>query len=185
MNIQLNEKQIEKINKLFELSPILAKEALETSLKKAANLVRKLEKEYIDKTYTADKEVLKNSNFKIKKKDSEFSFMASTKRNNLQNFNLSVKKPSASKEHLKGSVYKRSGSITMRTMFWGFYKKSSRVPHFENSSLYIRNDEDRNHISKVKTVSAFQMTTGLTPEMERKVIEIFHKELDKKLDEVM
>ena len=61
MHIQLNEKQIEKINKLFELSPILAKEALETSLKKAANLVRKWEKEYIGKTYTADKEVLKNN----------------------------------------------------------------------------------------------------------------------------
>lgn len=177
---------LNKLEKLFQKSPYLAEESIKFSLKKTVSLLKKQEKKYMEDTYTADETVISSKFIKTRVKKDEGQVLGATKRNDIEHFDVSMKKPGKSQEKMKAGVLKKNGLSTMRTMFWAFYKSNGKKGKITSAGLYIRNGEERYKISPVKTVSIKQM--GMVDISEKdieKVKDIFYKELDKKLSEVI
>lgn len=184
--LTIEDQLLNKLEELFKKSPLLAEESIKISLKKATNVLKKLEINHMKNTYTADETVISSKFIKTKVKKHEAQILGATKRNDIENFNVSMKKPGKSKENMKAQVIKRHGLSTMKTMFWGFYKSNGKSGKITEAGLYIRNGAERYKISPVKTVSIKQMGMIEVPEKSLEQIrEIFYKELDKKLSEVL
>lgn len=181
------EKQLlDKLEKLFQKSPYLAEESIKISLKKAVSVLKKTEKEHMERTYTGDDTVISSKFIRSKVKKDEGQIIGATKRNDIEHFDVSLKKPGKSPEKMKARVVKKNGLSTMRTMFWAFYKSNGKKGKITSAGLYIRNGEERYKISPVKTVSIKQM--GIIEMKEKdmeKIKNIFYAELDKKLSEVL
>lgn len=181
------EKQLlDKLEKLFQKSPYLAEESIKISLKKAVSALKKVEKEHMERTYTGDDTVISSKFIKSKVKKDEGQVLGATKRNDIEHFDVSLKKPGKSPEKMKARVVKKNGLSTMKTMFWAFYKSNGKKGRITSAGLYIRNGEERYKISPVKTVSIKQM--GIIEMREKdmeRVKEIFYTELEKKLSEVL
>lgn len=177
---------LEKLEELFQKSPYLAEESIKISLKKAVSLMKKAEKEHMEKTYTGDDTVISSKFIRSKIKKDEGQILGATKRNDIEHFDISLKKPGKSSEKMKARVVKKNGLSTMRTMFWAFYKSNGKKEKITSAGLYIRNGKERYKISPVKTVSIKQM--GIVEMKEKdleKIKKIFYTELDKKLSEVL
>ena len=184
--LTIEDRMLEKLEELFKKSPFLAEESIKISLKKSVAILKKLEIQHMKKTYTADETVISSKFVKTRVKKHEAQILGATKRNNIENFNVSMKKPGKSKEKMKAQVIKKHSLSTMRTMFWGFYKSNGKSGKITEAGLYIRNGEERYKISPVKTVSIKQMGMIEVPEKDLEQIkEIFYKELDKKISEVL
>lgn len=177
--LKLDEKQLEKFQGLLKISPLLAKQVVVDSLKKSVALTKKLEKAHIESIYTFEKSLLGASALKSSVKGGEATLSASSKRNKLQNFDISVKTPKKSKKNIEATISKKNGTKVMKTMFWAFYKKAGRY----NAGLFIRNGEERYKISPIATVSVGQMSKEVDEEIIKKIFDIFYKEFDKKLSE--
>ncbi len=177
---------LDKLENLFQKSPYLAEESIKISLRKAVSVLKKAEKQHMEETYTADDTVISSKFIKSKVKKDEGQILGATKRNDIEHFAVSLKKPGKSPEKMKAGVIKKNGLSTMRTMFWAFYKTNGKKGRITSAGLYIRNGEERYKISPVKTVSIKQMGMVYLDEKNmEKVKDIFYKELDKKLSEVL
>lgn len=184
--LSIENQMLDKLERLFQKSPYLAEESIKFSLKKAVSLLKKVEKQYMEDTYTADDTVISSKFIKSKVKKDEGQILGSTKRNDLEHFAVSLKKPGRSPEKMKAGVIKKNGLSTMRTMFWAFYKTNGKKGKITSAGLYIRNGEERYKISPVKTVSIKQMGMIYLDEKNmEKVKDIFYRELDKKMSEVL
>lgn len=186
LELTIENQLLDKLEKLFQKSPYLAEESIKKSLRKAVSLLKKAEKKYMEDTYTADETVISSKFIKSKVKKDEGQILGATKRNDIEHFNVSMKKPGRSLENMKAGVIKKNGLSTMRTMFWAFYKSNGKSGRITSAGLYIRNGEERYKISPVKTVSIKQMGMINIDEQEMvKIKDIFYKELDKELSGVM
>lgn len=181
-NLELDEKDLRKIEELYKKTPIVAEKILNSALRKAINYVTNEEREYIEETYTPDKDLLGAKGLKKQVKNGEAILLASTKRNQLNKFDSSSKSPERLRnQHIQVGI-KKGNKTEMRTLFWAFYKNAGK--RF-SLGLYFRNGEDKTHITPARTVSIMQMTTSITKEQEEKLQEIFTKELIKKLNKEM
>lgn len=177
-NLELNEKDLIKIEELYRKTPVIAEKILNSALRKAINYVTNEEKEYIEETYTPDKDLLGAKGLKKQVKNGEGILLASTKRNQLNKFDSNSKSPERLRnQHIQVGI-KKGNKTEMRTLFWAFYKNAGK--RF-SLGLYFRNGEDKTHITPARTVSIMQMTTSINKEQEKKLQEIFTKELIKKL----
>ncbi|MDR3258225.1 MAG: hypothetical protein LBT51_01245 [Fusobacteriaceae bacterium] len=179
--IELNDEQFKKMEKLSKISIALCNEVLKSALKKAISKVKKIEIKEIQDHYTMDPFFIQKD-IKSSVKNLEGTIMASTKKNNIYNFNLSVKKPRKSRERLKAIISKAGGLHVMRTMFWAFYKSTGQ--RF-SLGLYKRNSSDNKNITPFKTVSTYGMAKEIPENEIEKIKDIFYKELDKRLGELL
>lgn len=181
-NLEFDEKNLEKIENLFKKSPEVANKVLNIALRKAINYVTNEEKKHIQETYTPEKELLGAKGLKKQIKNGEAILFASSKRNQLNKFDSSSKYPERLRDqHIQVSI-KKGSRTEMRTLFWAFYKQAGK--RF-SLGLYFRNGEDKNHITPTRTVSIMQMATEISREQEKKLQEIFKKELVKGLNKEM
>lgn len=182
VDLKLEGELFEKVEKLTSKFPSIAEEVIKKSIRKSVNYMKLEEKKYMEKTYAiTDKSLLTAKNLKVKANSYEGKLIASSKKNDISQFKISMTKPGKSPNFMKAGVLKSTGLSTMRTMFWGFYKSGSKEP-----ALYIRNGEERYKISRVKTLGVSQMGLKIiTDKQEERLQEIFYKELSKKIDEVL
>ncbi|WP_294763795.1 hypothetical protein [uncultured Fusobacterium sp.] len=181
-NLELDDKDLKKIENLFKKTPNLANQILNSALRKAINYVTNEEKKYIQDTYTPDKDLLGVKGLKKQIKSGEAILFASTKRNHLNKFDSSSKTPERLRnQHIQVSI-KKGNKTEMRTLFWAFYKTAGK--RF-SLGLYFRNGEDKNHITPARTVSIMQMSAPITEEQEKKLQEVFTKEIIKSLNKEM
>lgn len=181
-NLEFDEKNLEKIENLFKKSPEVANKVLNIALRKAINYVTNEEKKHIQETYTPAKELLGAKGLKKQVKNGEAILFTSSKRNQLNKFDSSSKSPERLRDqHIQVSI-KKGNRTEMRTLFWAFYKNTGK--RF-SLGLYFRNGENKNHITPARTVSIMQMATEISREQEKKLQEIFKKELVKGLNKEM
>lgn len=182
-NLELDEKDLRKIEELYKKTPIVAEKILNSALRKAINYVTNEEKEYIEETYTPDKDLLGAKGLKKQVKNGEGILLASTKRNQLNKFDSNSKSPERLRNQYIQVAIKKGNKTEMRTLFWAFYKN---VGKRFSLGLYFRNrSEGKKDITPARTVSIMQMTTSISKEQEEKLQEIFTKELIKKLNKEM
>ena len=185
-NLALDEKELQKIETLFKKTPERAEKILNSALRKAINYIAKENKEHIQDTYTPSTDLLGAKGLKKQVKNGEAILLASSKRNKIENFDSSSKAPERLRDQHIQVAIKKGNRVTMRTMFWAFYKTNGKKGRITSAGLYIRNGEERYKISPVKTVSIKQMGMVYLDEKNmEKVKDIFYKELDKKLSEVL
>lgn len=177
-NLTLDDKELQKIETLFKKTPERAEKILNSALRKAINYVAKENKEHIQDTYTPSTDLLGAKGLKKQVKNGEAILLASSKRNKIENFDSSSKAPERLRDQHIQVAIKKGNKVTMRTLFWAFYKSEGK--RFK-LGLYFRNGEDKNHIIPARTVSILQMSAPVTEEQEKKLKEIFEKELIKKL----
>nr|DAJ69827.1 MAG TPA: minor tail protein Z [Caudoviricetes sp.] len=177
-NLTLDEKELQKIEALFKKTPERAEKILNSALRKAINYIAKENKEHIQDTYTPSTDLLGAKGLKKQVKNGEAILLASSKRNKIENFDSSSKAPERLRDQHIQVAIKKGNRVTMRTMFWAFYKSEGK--RFK-LGLYFRKGEDKNHITPARTVSILQMSAPVTEEQEKKLKEIFEKELVKKL----
>ena len=177
-NLTLDDKELQKIETLFKKTPERAEKILNSALRKAINYIVKENKEHIQDTYTPSTDLLGAKGLKKQVKNGEAILLASSKRNKIENFDSSSKAPERLRDQHIQVAIKKGNRVTMRTMFWAFYKSEGKSFKL---GLYFRNGEDKNHITPARTVSILQMSTPVTEDQEQKLQEIFEKELIKKL----
>lgn len=158
-------KESGKINKLIN-----------KALSKATTYVRSQIKTRVKDDYEIyDK--LVNDGLKTSKKGNEKSILAYTKRNAMSDFYVSLMTPGRSESKLLASVKKKNGTKEMKTLFWAYYKSNT-----SKLGLFIRNRE-RNHITKVKSPSMFQMSVKEVDEkIMNKANQIFNETLKKLME---
>lgn len=177
--LNLDEKELQKIETLFKKTPERAEKVLNSALRKAINYVTKENKKHIQDTYTPSTDLLGAKGLKKQVKNGEAILLASSKRNKIENFDSSSKTPERLRDQHIQVAIKKGNKVTMRTLFWAFYKSEGK--RFK-LGLYFRNrSENKKDITPARTVSILQMSTPVTEEQEQKLQEIFEKELIKKL----
>lgn len=178
-NLTLDEKELQKIEALFKKTPERAEKILNSALRKAINYIAKENKEHIQDTYTPSTDLLGAKGLKKQVKNGEAILLASSKRNKIENFDSSSKAPERLRDQHIQVAIKKGNRVTMRTMFWAFYKSEGK--RFK-LGLYFRNRSgNKKDITPARTVSILQMSAPVTEEQEKKLKEIFEKELVKKL----
>ena len=152
-----------KINKL--LNKALAKTT--TYIKKATS--NEIKDEY--DIY----EGLVSPGLKTITRNRESKLLASLKRKDISDFYVSMMTPGRSESKLLAKVKKKSGATEMKTMFWAFYKNDT-----SKLALYVRLSE-RNHITRVKSPSLFQMATNVevSEEVMKGANKVFNEALEK------
>lgn len=173
-DFEISEKQMNELETFFATTPNKLEKVLKTAVRKAGARARKIQRDYANNRYVNSKNTLNNNSHKVKTIGNESIIMASSKPGKIDNFYVSLTKPSSSSTKLKAQVLKSSGKKTMSTMFWAFYKKDK-----SRTGLWIRNGKERHKISPVRTVSPFQMATKADQLlMEDEIQGVFSKALD-------
>lgn len=145
---------------------------LSKALRKTTSYINKSIKKEIGEEYEIFPGLV-NASMKSLTKKGESVLMASLKRNDISNFYVSNMTPGKNKSNLLVRVKKKNGDIEMKTMFWGYYKKDT-----SKIGLFIRNGE-RNHITRVKTVSSFQMASNsISDDVINNANNVFNKALE-------
>jgi len=173
-DFEINEKQINELETFFATTPGKVEKVLKEATIKAGVKIRKLQRDYANNRYVNSKKTLNNNSHKLRSIGNESIITASSKAGKMDNFYISLAKPSASSTRLEGQVLKSSGKKKMSTMFWAFYK-SDRT----KMGLWIRNGKESHKISPVGTVSPFHMASKTDQLlMEDEVQEVFSTALD-------
>jgi hypothetical protein len=178
IDLSISEDNIKKIELFFSEVPGAIQKIIKKSLVQTASEVRKTQKKEVKKKYSIDTKQLNTKNIFIKKKPGEISLLASKKARNIEDYYISLRKPSKTKQYIKGAVFKGSGK-DIKNMFWAFYKNKT-----ESIGLYKR--DENNKIKKVKSPSIFSLVSSVpTDEIESKIQEIFENNLEKIIEEEM
>ena len=174
IELEIEEKILKKMNDFFKETPKIMDKVIKKSLSVAGTEIRKFEKKEIERKYQIDKNILNPRNIVLKKSFGEVSVFATKKARNIDEFDISSRTPKKSGAKIKASIFKSTAPVEMETMFWGFFKKKKA-----SIGLYKRSGRK---IKKVKSPSVHAMASNInTLPLERKLQEIFNKELEKQI----
>lgn len=149
LSLEIDDNLIVRIEKFLKDAPLAAEEANKKALKRAIEEIKKIDLSSIHKKYTAN-----DISLNISTKTNEASLKGLSKKNNLDNFAVSLKKPGPSRNKLETTIIK-GNKKQWKTLFWAFYKGNG-VPR-----LMKRQGEERHKISNVTSVSNKNMGIGV------------------------
>ena len=177
-DLSISEDNIKRIELFFSEVPGAIQKIIKKSLVQTASEVRKTQKKGVIKKYSIDRKKLNTKNIFIQKNPGEVSLFASKKSRDIEDYYISLRKPSRSKSYIKGGVFKGNGK-DIKNMFWGFYKNKT-----SNVGLYKRDENKK--IRKVKSPSIYSLLSSIpTTELETNIQGIFTKNLQKFIEEEM
>lgn len=137
LSLEIDEKLISRMEKFLKDAPLAAEEANKKALKRAIEEVKKIDLSSIHKKYTAN-----DVSLNISTKTDEASLKGLSKKNNLENFAVSLRKPGPSKNKIETTI-KKGNKKQWKTLFWAFYKGDG------TPKLMKRHGEERHKISNV------------------------------------
>ena len=147
---------------------------LNKALAKTTSYLKKTTKNEIKNEYDIYESLI-NPGLQTVTKNGESKLLASLKRKEISDFYVSMMLPGKSENKMLARVKKKNGTTEMKTMFWAFYKNDT-----SKLALYIRLSK-RNHITRVKFPSLFQMATNI--EVSENIIKganrVFNESLEK------
>lgn len=172
LSLEIDESIVSRVEKFLKDAPAAAEVANRKALKRAIQELKKIDLDSIYKKYTSS-----NVKLRISTKTNEATLKALSKRNSIDNFTVSLKKPGPSKTRLKTTIIK-GNKKEWTTLFWAFYKGNG-VPR-----LMKRQGADRHKISRATSVSDKNMGIGvLEVEFVRDYInKIYNEELMKGIE---
>ena len=178
LNLSISEDKIKSMELFFSETPNLIEKIIKKSLSQTAGEIRKIKKKEVKKKYDIDPKQLNTRNIFIKKKPGEVSLLASKKKRDIEDYYISLRKPSKTTAYIKGAVFKGGGK-DIKNMFWAFYKN-------QTASIGLYKRDKNKKIRKVKSPSIFSLLSSVpTTELENKVQEIFENNLEKIIGEEM
>lgn len=174
MYVEIEKDLNEQLRVFFSKKSGTINKLLNKALAKTTSYVKKATKNEIKDEYDIY-EGLINPGLKIVTKNGESKLLASLKRKDISDFYVSMMTPGRSENKLLARVKKKSGAVEMKTMFWAFYKKDT-----SKLALYIRLSQ-RDHITRVKSPSLFQMATNveISEEVMKGANKVFNETLEK------
>lgn len=141
LSLQIDDNLIDRLEKFIKEAPEVAESANKKALKRAIQEVKKFDLNHIHKKYTADEVKITTS-----ARNGEGTLKALSKRNSLDNFAVSLRKPGRSADRLSTTIIK-GNKKQWTTLFWAFYKGNG-VPR-----LMKRHGHERHKISNVTAIS--------------------------------
>ncbi|MGL6063848.1 MAG: hypothetical protein ACRC0S_02050 [Fusobacteriaceae bacterium] len=179
-NLEIPEKELKKMQLFFEETPKIMEKIIKQSLSRSATEIRKHDVREIKKKFHINGALLNPKSLLIKRSTGEVTLSASKQRMSIEEYYISLRKPSASKENIKAAVYRSTTPKGIKNMFWAFYKKdTSKIGLFKRK-------EGSKEIVKVKSPSIHSLSINLSRiGLYDDLQEIFNKNFSKTLEETI